>query len=122
MKRILLALICFAGLAAAADATGKWSGTFAITLDGELRDDTAFLNLKQEGTKITGEAGPRSDKAYPINSGSIEGNKIKFEVSRPDGQTLQFELTISGDQITGEAKAEHDGQKMSGKLNLKREK
>src|SRR5437588_3147642 len=79
MKRILLALICSAGLAAAADATGKWSGSFAVTADGETRDSTIFLKLKQEGTKITGQAGPNSEQVNEIKVGTIEGNKIKLE-------------------------------------------
>jgi hypothetical protein len=122
MKRILLALICFAGLAAAADATGKWSGTFAITLDGESRDSTIYLNLKQEGTKITGEAGPNSGEVHAITAGTIEGNKLKFEVAHENGPTMRFDLVMTGDQITGDVKAEHEGQKMSAKVDAKREK
>ncbi len=122
MTRILLALICFAGLAAAADATGKWSGSFVVTLDGETRDSTAFLDLKQEGTKITGQAGPNSERLNAIKVGTIEGNKIKLEVPQENGPTIHFELTINGDQITGEAKGEGDGRKMSAKVDVKREK
>jgi hypothetical protein len=71
MNKILLALILSSVLAAAADATGKWSGSFAVTRDGDTRDGTIYLNLKQDGTKITGVAGPELEKTYPIKIGTI---------------------------------------------------
>lgn len=122
MKKILLMLALSASMLIASDATGKWSGSFAMTVDGETHDDTAFLDLKQEGSKITGVAGPNTERARPIKMGNIAGNKIKLEVPGPNDATFHFDLTMDGDQMTGDAKSDSEEHKVSGKLNLKREK
>ncbi len=44
----------FAFVAAAADFTGVWSGKADITANGEQQPSTAQLNLKQNGTTVTG--------------------------------------------------------------------
>src|SRR5262249_55725739 len=72
-----------------ADVSGKWSGSFDITgPDGQTKPDTAFLNLKQDGNKITGTAGPNEEKQFDIKTGSISGNKIALEVVMEDGGVL----------------------------------
>jgi hypothetical protein len=45
-----------------------------------------------------------------------------LEVEQTNGPTLHFDLTISGDQITGKAKTEREGHTMSAKVDAKREK
>jgi hypothetical protein len=106
-----------------ADVTGKWSGSFEITIDGETKPDTAVLNLKQAGTKITGTAGPNEEKQMTIREGSIDGDKIKLEVEAEDDDhpVIYLTLTVDGDHMTGTAKAEKEERKMSAKLDLKRQ-
>ena len=122
MYKLALALILSAGAIFAADVTGKWNGSFIVTIDGESRDDTAYLDLKQAGSKVTGTAGPRAEKQFPIVAGTIDGDKIKISVEEKPGNIIQIELTVDGEKMTGSGKAEHDGQTMTAKLDLKREK
>jgi hypothetical protein len=125
MKLLLcLILVALASLPAAADVniSGNWSGTFTATSsDGETKDSTALLILKQEGNKITGTAGPNQDERYDIVKGTIEGNKIVLELSE-EGHAIHFDLTVAEDHITGEANATTpDGRKLHAKLDVKRQ-
>src|SRR6476469_2148555 len=101
-------LLCFLVLAALAgvaladvDVTGKWSGSFnATNSNGETKESTAVLVLKQTGTDITGTVGPNEDEQFPIQKGKIDGDKITLEVDH-DGQTMKFDLKVDSGRITG---------------------
>lgn len=106
-----------------ADVSGKWSGSFDITgPDGETKSDTAFLNLKQEGAKISGTAGPNEEHQMDIKTGKIEGDKIALEVVLEDGNLLTFELALAEEHIKGTAKGEMNGEKMTAKVDVTRVK
>ena len=64
-------LLAAVALMAAADTdiTGKWSGSFNITSsDGETKNDTAFMVLKQNGNEITGTVEPNEDKRLRLRT------------------------------------------------------
>ena len=124
MKTLLLSLFVMAALAGLAVAdtnvTGNWSGSFNITNpNGESKDATAFLMLKQSGADITGTVGPNEDEQFPIQKGKIEGDKITL-VAEHDGHTIQLNLVLAADRITGEANMSGDEGKMTAKLALKK--
>jgi hypothetical protein len=123
MKK-LMSVVCIVFLlcsvALASDLTGKWSGSFLITRpDGETKDSQISLELKQNGTELTGTAGPNPDKQWAIQKGKVEGNKLSFEV-QSDGPLIKFELTLSNEHLKGEAKAEHEGQVMKVVVDVQR--
>jgi hypothetical protein len=124
MKLLLcLAVLALASLPAVADVnvTGNWTGTFtAVGPNGETKDSTALLVLKQDGKTITGSAGPNEDERYDIVKGSIEGNKISLDLQEND-HTVHFDLTLADDRISGEASATTpDGHQLHAKLDVKR--
>ena len=115
-------MLALAMTAAAADVTGKWSGTFAIVgPDGTAGDaNPAFLILKQTGSTLTGTAGQEEAEQWPIENAKIEGNKISGTVNPSDGATYSVTLTVDGDRMTGEVTITQGGQTMKGKIELKR--
>lgn len=120
MRAIGLTLLLASALLAAADGvTGKWAGNFVITLDGETKDDVAYMVLKQDGTELTGTAGPNAEQQWPIQTGKVEGNKLTFAV-QSDGPLVKFDLTLVDGHLKGEAKAEHDGHTMKAVMDLQR--
>src|SRR5262245_41122907 len=126
MKRLAVMfsfiLLLAPALMAADDLTGKWSGSFAITLpDGETKDAMAFMDLKQKGAELTGTAGENPDKQWAIQNGKVEGNKITFEV-QTDQPLVKFELTLVDGHLKGEAIAEHEGKSMKAAVDLQRQK
>jgi hypothetical protein len=122
MKRILLCLFVSIGLAlaaTAADISGKWTGAFTSD-SGE--GGSAYLILTQSGTKITGSGGPSADEQWPGLQGSVNGNKVSFQVKSPDDGTIyKCDLVLDGDHLSGDVTfSQPDGQPMKGKLTLAR--
>jgi len=105
--------------AAAADVTGKWTGTFTPD-NGEAQP--ALLVLKQSGTAITGTAGPDENQQWPIKTGMIDGAKVVFEVAPDEGRSFKFELVLDGDHLKGDLNGTHDGEVMKAKLDVSRAK
>jgi hypothetical protein len=122
MKRIVCCLL-LSVVSLLADVSGKWSGSFDVTgPDGETKADTAFLNLKQDGSKISGTAGPSEDHQMNIKTGKIDGDKIALEVELEDGNLLTLDLVLADEHIKGNAKGEMGGEKMTAKLDVTRVK
>lgn len=124
MKALVCAislLLFLAPAMAAEDLSGKWNGSFIITMDGETRDDVAYLVLKQNGAELTGTAGPNEQQQWAILKGKVEGNKVTFEV-QTDEPLLKFELTLVDGHLKGEAKAEHEGKTMKAAVDVTRTK
>ncbi len=120
MRAVGFALLLASALLAAADGvTGKWAGSFVTTLDGETKDDVAYMVLKQDGTELTGTGGPNAEQQWPIQNGKVEGNKLTFGV-QSDGPLIKFDLTLVEGHLKGEAKAEHDGHTMKATVDLQR--
>lgn len=121
MKYILCLILAAANLVAA-DATGKWTGTLTVrTLDGGERPGTAHLELKQEGTKLTGTAGPNESIQHPIENGRAENGSLTFQVST-ENATMKFVLNHEGDEIKGRVTREHEGEPETARLEVKRKK
>jgi hypothetical protein len=117
MNKLFCSFLLFASLAAA-DLTGKWTGSFDTTgPDGEMKQSTAYMDLKQNGSEVTGTAGPNQNRQWPIMKGKIDGDQITFEV-QSDGPLMKFELRLVDEHLKGEAHAERDGKTMKAKLDL----
>jgi hypothetical protein len=125
MKTLLLFIVlaALAGMAFAdVDVSGKWTGSFNPTgANGETKESTAVLILKQSGAEITGTVGPNDDEQYPIKNGRIEGNKITLEADH-DGHTLKLELVLAAERLTGEAHMSREGENMKAKIDVSRAK
>ena len=120
MKKLLCSLLFSALALSAAGLTGKWSGTFEITnSNGEVKDDTAYMDLKQQDGEVTGTAGPNTEKQWPIRKGKLDGQKLTFEVPTDDDGLLVFNLTFDGTAIRGTCDGSANGEKMSAKVDLK---
>jgi opacity protein-like surface antigen len=125
MKRLFLCSFLTAALAliaAAADVSGKWSGSF--TPEGG-QAGTAYAVLKQAGTTVTGSAGPSEDQQWPDLKGTIKADKVTIEVkSTSDGTVYKCDLVLDGDHLKGEvsAAAGGSGQTLKAKMDLTRVK
>ena len=101
MKRTaisIFALLAVASVAAAADATGKWKGTFET--DDESRELT--FNLKADGGKLTGIVAGLLDRPLDVNEGKVEGSMITFSVITDwDGNSVKlvYKGELAGDEI-----------------------
>ena len=124
--KALLYFFTLAGLSVCAmtdvNVSGKWSGTFSVTRsNGESKDSTALLILKQNGNEITGSIGPGEDEQYTIDSGKLDGDKLTIE-SEHNGMAIKFKLVLADDRITGEAAMSTGTDTATAKVDVKRVK
>ena len=126
MRKLLLFLVLAviaAGIAIAdTSVTGKWTGSFnMIAPDGQTKDGTALLLLKQSGTEITGSVGPDEGEQHPITKGKIEGEKITLLVE-DEGRTIKFDLVLAAERITGDVNMAREGETAKAKIDVTRAK
>ena len=103
------------------DVSGTWNITLT-TEDGQSYDVVAKLEQSKDGLKGT-YSGPAGDA--DISDAKVEGNEIEFTVVRErDGEKfeVEYEGTVDGDTIKGEAEADLGGQEAKFKFEGKRAK
>ena len=117
-------LLAVAMAAAAADVSGKWSGTFAMTgADGQTHESGVVLIFRQHGTELTGTAGYSEAEQVEIANCKFEGDKITGDVHGGHGASYKLDLAVEGEHIKGEvAVALPDGSAAKGKLDVTRVK
>jgi len=99
-----------------ADVTGTWSGSF----DSSDRKGSAHLILKQEGTTVTGTAGPDPKMQLPIRKGVAGGDgALTFEIEEGNS-VMRFELRVKGDEISGAIHRETNGVVQKSTLKVTR--
>ncbi len=116
--------ILLVGFASAADLTGHWPGQAELTApDGTQHTQAAYLDLKQEGTKVTGSGGTEQGESLPLEDVQFDGKTLTFKVTGPDGRTYKSTLDlVSPDQLEGKLEFTlEDGTAVAAKLALKRE-
>lgn len=122
---VLLILLAFP--LAAADFTGKWTGSAEIkTSEGTSDGGSAYADLRQKGNEITGSAGYDETRVAPIEKVKLDGKKLTFQVtlSGDDGKTVYtVSVTLVNDnRLEGDFEGvRDDGNKMTGKLVFTRQ-
>jgi len=120
-------------LFAAEDLTGKWAGSFVISVNGgSPRDHTAYMVLKHTGKELTGTAGPSPAEQWAISEGTVavagaagkETTKVSFAYQAGDGGGLlmHFALELIDGHLKGNAKAGQDGLTMTAVVDVTRVK
>ncbi len=122
MRRLFLLLTVLAASLAAADLTGKWSGTVDLKGPDGSESGGAWLELKQQGDEITGKAGPSEEELHPISDAKFDGKRLTFQVTGPQGQVFKLALDlIADDKLEGAIEGQTDsGDKITGKISLKK--
>ena len=112
--------LALAGLPlAAADLSGKWTGT-ATTPD---RSEDVLLVLRVNGSYVEGTLGPgdgQNDRRFSIEQGKLQGNKLTFQLTGPNGAIFKFDLTWESDTLKGPCSRSLEGHTETGTIDLKR--
>ncbi|HTP86857.1 MAG TPA: hypothetical protein VMJ34_07915 [Bryobacteraceae bacterium] len=126
MKKLLLSL-CLLLLplsVAAADISGKWSGAVEFKApDGTVQTMPVTAEFKQDGKTVTGTAGQEGQEQFSVDKGTIDGDRLTFEVEAPDG-LYSATLTIAADdQIKGDiVHTDQNGDKITATMTLAKAK
>ena len=94
---------------AAADISGKWTGT----LETSGKQLPMFLALEQHGQELLGKFARGDEDLLPIDSGEIVGNQVTFLVHEDSGRVLKFRLTVADHLLSGEMREGDQVSKVS---------
>ncbi len=121
MKKLIFCL-ALASATLFADVTGKWTGTVkADTPNADTETFDVTFDLKQSGNDVTGTVKTSSSgDSYAIENGALDGDTLKIQIPTSDA-TYDLTLTVDGDHMTGQAKVDHGGTKVTLKLDLKKQ-
>jgi hypothetical protein len=80
---------------------GKWN----ITIKTPMGDKSGVLDLKTEGTMLTGSLSDAEHYAA-ISDGKVQGNKLSWsaKITKPMRMSFKFTATVEADRISGAAK------------------
>jgi len=115
---------------AAEDLTGKWSGSFVITMDSNPpQDKLIHMVATHKGAELTGTVGPDPDQQVAIVEGKVvtakeagkDVTKVTFHAIA-EGAPIHFDLALIDGHLKGKAKAENDGHTMSVVVDMTRVK
>ncbi len=122
MRRVFLLTTLLAAGLAAADLTGKWNGTVEFKGPDGSQTGGAFMELKQQGNEVTGQAGPNEGDLVPISNVKFDGKRLAFEVVGPEGRVFKLALEIAGEgKLEGTVNGETDsGDKVTGKITFQK--
>jgi hypothetical protein len=119
---ILIFAAVWVAVAAGADVSGRWTGSFKMTApDGQVHDGTALLVLKQAGSDITGTIGPDDGEQHSITKGKIEGDKVTLEAAE-GALVMKLEMVLTGERLAGDVTASGEGRQMKAKIDVSRAK
>ena len=123
MRKLLLGFVALVAALHAADITGTWSGPMKMTKDGETKDDSAYLVLKQSGNEVSGTIGPNAEQRLTITKGTIDGSKIYIEAVVQGENRMVLKLTLDGEKLVGDLSTQGpEAPPLTGKMTLSREK
>jgi hypothetical protein len=119
MKRTIAVVLLLAIHAMAGDLTGKWSGAFRA--DGADHDVPQLFILKQEGNNLTGSGGPDQGEQYPLESGKVDGDRIRFEITTGEWKFI-YDLRTTDAGMTGDLELKSINDKRTAKVSLSKMK
>jgi hypothetical protein len=104
--------------------TGIWTGEMK---DAEGGSGSAYLQLRQDGSHITGSTGASKDHAWPIKNAVFADDRLTFHVTSTDPEGKEqsewtFDLKVDRDQMTGTAEGSQADRSWKTELHLTRQK
>jgi hypothetical protein len=122
LSMALVLVVCgLAGAADKVDPVGTWKCEYEI--GGQKR--TSTLMIKKDGDKLAGTMSWPNQKETDLKDLKLKDGTLTFTAVRKlmDNEiTVEYTLTIDGDQFKGKGAAEFGGQKQEYDINGKREK
>jgi hypothetical protein len=121
--RYALALAAFL-VFSANNLTGVWTGEMK---DAEGGSGGAYLQLTQDGARITGLTGASKDHSWPIKNAIFADDHLTFQVTSSDPESKEkseweFDLKVDGDRMSGTAEGRQEDRSWKAKLQLTRQK
>ncbi|HLK06923.1 MAG TPA: hypothetical protein VKV30_03235 [Candidatus Angelobacter sp.] len=122
--RYALALAAFL-VFASNNLTGVWTGEMKDAEGGG--SGSAYLQLTQDGGRITGSTGASKDHSWSIKDAQFTDDHLTFHVTSTDPESKEksewsFDLKVEGDHMTGTAEGKQEDRLWKADLQLTRQK
>lgn len=88
----------------ASDISGKWSGSS----QDSSGPGNVYAILKQDGTNLSGSAGPSESHQFPITTGKVDGDHVTFDVKMRGGM-IRFDVTGGMSELKGTMRIDENG-------------
>ena len=123
MAQSILALALFL-VFNSSNLTGTWMGEMK---DNEGGVGGAYLQLAQEGARITGTTGASKDRTWPIQNAIYSNGRLTFAAISTDPESGSqsrwiFDLKVDDDHMSGTAEGVRDGHSWKMGITLTRQK
>ena len=123
MTQCFLTLTAFL-LFSASNLTGTWIGEMKDTEGGSAG---AYLQLTQEGARITGSTGASKEHSWPIKNAIYADDHLTFTATSTDPESGArskwiFDLKVDGDRMTGTGEGSRDEHSWKLDVTLTRQK
>ncbi len=82
----------------AQELSGKWRGSFKA--EGGDHEIPQLIVLHQSGSQITGSGGPDDSEQYPIANGTVQGDRVHFELTTALSK-FSYDLMKKGNDLSG---------------------
>jgi hypothetical protein len=109
----VLGVVLLAGAAWAGAVDGKWAAERKIERDGQSMTIKQTMDLKTDGTKLTGTMtvafGDMDPMSMDVKDGKVDGNNFSFTttMSTPNGDfKMTYKGTVDGDAMKGTVERE----------------
>lgn len=104
--------------------TGVWTGEMK---DAEGGSGGAYLQLTQDGARITGSTGASKDHSWPIKNAIYADDHLTFHVTSSDPESKEksewtFDLKVDGDRMAGTAEGRQEDRSWKADVHLTRQK
>jgi hypothetical protein len=123
MTQSILALTLFLAFNSS-NLSGTWTGEMK---DNEGGVGGAYLQLIQDGTRITGTTGASKDRTWPIQNAIYSNGQLTFAAISTDPESGSqsrwiFDLKVDNDHMSGTAEGARDGHSWKMGITLTRQK
>lgn len=105
---------------AGVDLSGEWSGS--IVTSASYSPIPLFFRLKQSASGVTGSGGPSNQTLYPLEHVQLDGRRLTCELSASETHHFRFDLTIDGNELSGQVSVRDGDHSWTGRAVLSRER
>ena len=119
LKPLLITTLMLGASLFAQELSGRWKGSFKA--EGGDHGIPQLIILKQNGNQLTGSGGPDDSEQYPIANGTVNGDKIHFELTTARSKFF-YDLTRTASDLNGRLEIKSVNRVANATVTLKKEK
>jgi len=119
LKALVITTLLLGTSLIAQELSGRWKGGFKA--EGGDHGISQLIILHQNGNQLTGSGGPDDSEQYPIENGTVNGDKIHFELTTARSKFF-YDLKKTESDLNGTMEIKSVNRVSNATVNLTKEK